>query len=210
MFTKLYSFKSRMERRKVRNMLKSLQAWKSRGFSDNSPPFIKQGMFIKHGVEGAKWVETGTYLGETTDFLASRFPFVHSVEPQNDLAARAKEKFEGRNVCIHHGTSEQVLPKLLSELSGDINFWLDGHYSAGITYRGEQDCPVVDELRAIENNLKNFGDIRILIDDIRYFLSENRREFNYPDVMELISWADKNQFFWRIEHDIFVMKRMLS
>ena len=54
-----------------------------------------------------------------------------------------------------------VLPKLLPNLSGDINFWLDGHYSSGLTFKGDQECPIKDELDQIGNNLKrlSYGNI---------------------------------------------------
>lgn len=205
MFDRIKSLFSRESQRKLRVERKALAAWEQRGFSDNSPQFVKERVFVHHGVPGAQWIETGTYRGQTTEFLSQLFPFVHSIEPEPGLAKAAKDKFEGKNIEVYNGTSEEVMPMLLPKISGDVNFWLDGHYSAGITFRGEQDCPVMDELSAISKNLNHFRRVSILIDDVRMFLPEKCQEHNYPNIAFLIEWAGDHNFFWRIEHDIFIM-----
>ena len=114
----------------------------------------------------------------------------------------ACKRFEGRNVSLFNDTSENVLPSLLPKLNGDINFWLDGHYSAGITFKGDKDWPVVDELSAIEANFDNFEKISILIDDVRLFLLSESEHSDYPSIDYLVDWARKMNMRWRIEHDI--------
>ena len=94
---------------------------------------------------------------------------------------------------------------LLPTLSGSINFWLDGHYSAGATFKGLKDCPVEEELMAIESNIANFNDLSILIDDVRCFLPSNVTHSDYPTTDYLVDWARRMNLFWRIEHDIFIM-----
>ena len=44
------------------------------------------------------------------------------------------------------GTSEVQLPKILDRLDGAVSFWLDGHFSAGVTFQGDQDTPIREEL----------------------------------------------------------------
>jgi hypothetical protein len=66
----------------------------------------------------------------------------------------------------YKGLSEEVLPFLLPTLSGDINFWLDGHFSGGITHKGPQDTPILDELVSISKYLRHFGTVCVMIDDI--------------------------------------------
>ncbi len=52
-------------------------------------------------------------------------------------------------------------------------FWLDGHYSAGFTAKGELETPILAELETIlQNNLNHI----ILIDDARCFTGNN----DYP------------------------------
>ena len=181
------------------------RSWKKRDYLDNSPQFIKQQIFIKYGIPNAKWVETGTFLGETTAFLAKNFQSVHSIEPSLDLFNSAKQKFKEQKVYLYNDVSENVLPDLLAKLSGEVNFWLDGHYSAGITFKGKTDCPVEDELKAISHNLNNFSKMTILIDDVRCFLPVVTHYADYPSVDYLVDWSRQHKFNWRIEHDIFIM-----
>ena len=206
MFDKLNLFGAASERRRARSIRKAFKAWEERDYSEESPQFIKERMLLKHGIAGGQWVETGTYRGTTTRFLSENFPSVHSIEPEPDLYRKASEKFADLNVRIYNGTSEEILPGLLPKLSGDINFWLDGHYSGGITFKGEQDCPVIEELEAISTNMSNFRSVAIMIDDVRCFLPENLEKYHYPDISRLTDWAKEKGFYWRIEHDIFIMK----
>lgn len=184
-----------------------MKEWKKRNFSENAPQVVKQYIFEKYEIPGALWVETGTFHGSTTEFLAGRSPHVHTIEPSTDLYNAARERLRDQNITFYNGVSEDVLPRLLPNLSGDINFWLDGHYSAGETFKGEKDCPVEDELRAIEENLGNFNKISILIDDVRCFLPSSSAEYNdYPSIDYLVDWARQFNMHWRIEQDIFIIR----
>lgn len=184
---------------------RNLREWKKKGYLDSAPQFVKQNVFLKHGIHGAPWIETGTYLGTTTTFLLENYGKVYSIEPSEELYNRAEEIFHNKNVEMFNGVSETILPTLLPKLRGSINFWLDGHYSAGITYQGSKDCPVSEELEAIANNLSNFEKIAILIDDVKCFLPKNTFYSDYPSLDFLVDWARHNGFVWSIEHDIFVM-----
>ena len=186
---------------------RSMSEWKTRSFLENSPQIVKQNVFLKYGVKDACWVETGTYYGTTTSYLSGLFPHVYSVEPEPTLYAAACKRFKGKNVSLFNDVSENIFPSLLPKLSGNINFWLDGHYSAGVTFKGEKDCPVEDELIAIEQNLNNFNKISILIDDVRCFLPNNSSYSDYPSIDYLVDWARRMNFNWRIEHDIFIMQK---
>lgn len=201
----LSHFRSKSERRKARAVNKAIAKWAQRHYSEQSPQFIKEALFLKYGIKDAYWIESGTYLGTTTKFLAEHFPLVHSIEPEPRLYEQAVEKFAGQNVQLYKGTSEEVFPTLLPKLKGKANFWLDGHYSAGITFRGNKDCPVEDELDAISKNLGNFDRVLIMIDDVRCFLPENQEKYGYPSVNRLFEWAERHGLYWRIEHDIFII-----
>ena len=185
----------------------SFAEWRKRDFLGNSPQLIKQKVFLKYGLKTGVWVETGTYLGTTTKFLSDHFDHVYSIEPAQSLYLSAKKRFAGKNVTLLNDVSEKALPTLLPTLSGDINFWLDGHYSAGVTYKGDKDCPVEDELKAIEQAFGNFSDMSILIDDVRCFLPDNAANAGYPSIDYLVDWARRMDMRWRIEHDIFVMQK---
>lgn len=181
--------------------------WSKRGYAAPSPHFIKQGCLLRNGLPGATWVETGTFLGQTTQLLAKHGTQVYSIEPEPTLFARARTLFsQCGNVEILNGTSEDVFPALLPRIKGDVNFWLDGHYSAGITFKGPQDTPILDELECISRNIDNFGRICVLIDDIRCFNPRLPEYATYPPLDTLVAWATRHKLAWHIEHDIFIAK----
>ena len=186
---------------------RGMSKWKRRNYSDNTPQFVKELIFMKYAIDGADWVETGTYKGTTTNFLSNRFPHVYTIEPEQKLYNTACKRFNGRNVTLFNDVSEKVLPVLLTKLNGDINFWLDGHYSAGKTFKGEKDCPIEDELNAIEKSLENFGKLSIFIDDIRMFLPKSSNYSDYPSIDYLVDWARRLNMRWRVEHDIFIIQK---
>ena len=181
-----------------------LGAWNKRGYFEWSPTFIRQKLFMKYSVPDAPWVETGTCTGETTNFLRKRFPFVYTIEPGPILYKKAVNRFKGKNVKVYNDISENSLPLLIPNLSGNINFWLDGHYSWGDTFEGPNHCPIKHELKAIEDNLSSFSEITILIDDMRCFI---RKDEGYPPLNYFVDWARKNEFEWSINHDIFIMMK---
>ena len=91
---------------------------------------------------------------------------------------------------------------MLQKLNGNINFWLDGHYSGDITFKGEKETSIEIELQSISKNINHFNKIAVLIDDVRLF----KKDSNYPPLDILVDWARENKLNWHIEHDIFVAK----
>ena len=87
-----------------------------------------------------------------------------------------------------------------------MNFWLDGHFSAGATFQGELDTPIISELDAIAANLPNLLPIAILIDDVRCFDPTLPEYATYPPLDVLVDWARKHDLRWHIEHDIMIMR----
>lgn len=162
---------------------------------------------MRNGWPLATWVETGTFLGQTTQILAMNGTQVFSIEPEPKLFLRACALFRKHgNVEILNGTSEEVFPELLLRISGDVNFWLDGHYSEGITFKGPKDTPILDELDCISRNMERFGRICVLIDDIRCFNPRQPGFSAYPSLDTLVAWATRHRLDWHIEHDIFIAK----
>jgi predicted O-methyltransferase YrrM len=113
-------------------------------------------------------VETGTFLGDTTDFLSSRGYRVITLEVDPLLARLARARFDGRdNVRTIEGDSAKQMPKLVAELERAALFFLDGHYSGSGTGMGDQETPVVDEVEAILAGARD-GSF-VIIDDARCF-----------------------------------------
>ena len=192
--------------KKGRNFL-ALNRWAKNSYSSPSPHFIKQSVILNNVILNSTTVETGTYMGETTELLETKSMKVISIEPEENLFKMALLKFIGKQKFqIINGTSEDIFPWLIPTISGDVTFWLDGHYSAGITYRGPKETPILDELRIIEANLRNFQRVVVMVDDIRCFDPTLPEYSSYPTRTFLVDWAGKNGFSWTIEHDIFIAK----
>jgi len=115
------------------------------------------------------FVETGTFRGDgVQQALDAGYEEVYSIELSESLYMCAKERFKDRpNVHLIHGDSSKVLWDVISQINGPITFWLDGHYSGGITARGETTTALLQELDAIARHpIKTHT---ILIDDVRDF-----------------------------------------
>jgi hypothetical protein len=186
--------------------------WAKEGFSVPAPGLVKRGCLTRHGFKDATWIETGTLWGETTHFLSKTSKRVISIEPQPELFKKAQQRFaEVKHVEIINGLSEDIFPVLLPTVSGRVNFWLDGHHSGGFTHFGPQATPIVDELKAITDNMKNFEGVCVMIDDLRLFGNTASGMHNpaYPEIDFLVNWARENNLPWTIEQDIFIAKSAL-
>jgi hypothetical protein len=114
------------------------------------------------------FIETGTYLGDTTIKGAKIFDEVHTIELSLKLYLKALQRLKTlRNVSVYLGDSSKIFPKLLLNIDYPILFYLDGHYSGHVTAKGSSYTPLVDELNAIASAKKENS--VILIDDIRLF-----------------------------------------
>lgn len=125
--------------------------------------------------------ETGTYLGNTVRGVKDAFDTVYSVELSEDLASLARERFASdANVHIIQGDSALALRDFLAKLEQPALFWLDAHYSSGVTAMGSLQTPVKNELRAILGHpIKQH---HILIDDVKDFNGQN----DYPTVDQIL------------------------
>jgi hypothetical protein len=122
-------------------------------------------------------VETGTHLGEMIEMQKHLFKKIVSIELGDDLFTKAQNRFKKYpHITILHGDSGKVLPQLVPSLSDRAIFWLDGHFSAGLTAKGDKECPVYEEIDAIFAN--NQSKHVILIDDARDFTGKG----DYPSI----------------------------
>jgi hypothetical protein len=177
--------------------------WRRENYMKGTPQIIKEYLFKKYAIDKAQWIETGTYLGTTTKYLSENYSHIYSIEPNSKYYQKALLTFKGKNVTLYNDESQNILPKLLPSLSCSINFWLDGHYSGGDTYKGKKDTPIEDELHCIEKNISKFDNLVIFIDDIRLFFDNSQN--SYPTVDYLVNFTKKLNMRWRIQHDIFII-----
>jgi hypothetical protein len=135
-------------------------------------------------------VETGTYLGHTAAAAAGVFDAVHTIELDAALAAAAKRRFAGApKVTVHHGDSAAILPDLLPRLEGGTVFWLDAHYSGGVTARGSEDTPLTRELECIREGAR--PPLAVFIDDAR-MLGTDPAYPSLPAVIDLLRTIDSD------------------
>lgn len=126
------------------------------------------------------FVETGTYYGDTTWAVMDLFDRSFTIELDDALHELAVRRFADRpQVRVLHGDSGEVLPSLLDELVDPALYWLDGHYSGGVTAKGSLDTPIMKELDAI---MTRGGTFVVLIDDARLFDGTH----DYPKLEDLI------------------------
>ncbi len=178
--------------------------WRERSYAPPLPEAVKRATLLRHGSPDATWIETGTYLGNTAQFLARNARRVITIEPSRELYDQARTRLAGiENVELIAGTSQDELPRLLSGVTGDVNFWLDGHYSGGNTYQGSSPTPVAQELQTIREQRGHLGRLAVLIDDARCFYEG---EPGYPTLDFLVDWSRSCAMRWTIEHDIFIAK----
>ena len=182
---------------KNRQNKKVMMEWKNNGCPVPPPHIVKQ---IAIGEYQQKYghsilVETGTFRGAMVEAQKTRFKKIISIELGMELFEKAKQRFRNdRNVIIMHGDSGKVLPKILKDdISEPAIFWLDGHYSSGITAKGEKECPIFEELDAIFNS-KKFNHI-LLIDDARFFNGEG----DYPTIDKLTEYIKSKNENYKVE-----------
>jgi hypothetical protein len=141
------------------------------------PHVIKENMIrsYAHKYHLGVFVETGTYLGIMVNALRNDFQKLYSIELSEILYRRAVKIFaDDRKINIRLGDSGVVLPQVVAELTEPALFWLDGHYSGGVTGKADIETPIMRELEHVFNHpIKKHV---ILIDDARLFIGER----DYP------------------------------
>ena len=104
---------------------------------------------LKEIFEIDSFVETGTYLGDTTLNAVQIFNEVYTIELSPRLYLDASERLRNwNNVVVHFGSSDQVFRKLLPSIHSRTLFYLDGHYSGHVTAKVSSDTPILKELKA--------------------------------------------------------------
>jgi len=182
---------------------KKVLLWKLQGRPVPAPHAVKQ-MINKHYAAKYKphvFVETGTYMGEMIDSVLNLFPRIISIEFDPELAKRAKNKFSSSpHVTILQGDSGEILPKLLAEINEPCLFWLDAHYSGGVTGQADSETPIIREIKTILDH--PCSDHVILIDDAREFTGSK----DYPTLEELRQIIGQKRKEWRMVVDADIIR----
>lgn len=133
------------------------------------------------------FVETGTYKGNTAIWASQYFNKVLTLEYSRELYDEAVRQFHSiSNIEFIFGDSRTELSQIVERLEGISLFWLDAHWSGGLTYGDNDQCPLIEEINIINNSdFDNF----IFIDDARLFTSPPQPPHKieqWPDIIAVI------------------------
>jgi len=138
------------------------------------------------------FIETGTYKGEMVHAIAPNVKQVYSIELDEKLYILARERFkDSPNIRLLWGDSGKILPDILIDIKEPCLFWLDAHYSGGITAKGETNTPILKELSTILDS--PYGHV-ILIDDARCYVGDD-----YPTIETIRGIVHKARPGWSFE-----------
>lgn len=158
------------------------------------PPHLVKQMVIRDFAAARPdlrtFVETGTYFGDMVHAVKDIFAAIYSIELGVELHELARRRFSHvSHVRILQGDSGDVLEQVLREVTEPCLFWIDGHYSVGVTARGALETPIEMELAHIAGHPQRNRHV-VLVDDARCFTGEG----DYPSIERLRSWASCNGF----------------
>lgn len=146
-------------------------------------------------------VETGTYLGDGTQLLGEHFSSVVTIERDSVLAKNASSRFaDNHSITVVQGSSRDVLIPNIPSYDKGAFFWLDAHFSGGVTAGADDPCPLEFELSTI-CSVRRAENTIILIDDIRGAVGAN----GWPSLTELCVIANKNGFQGAIVDDVLAL-----
>jgi hypothetical protein len=148
---------------------REVKHWERSGRGVPLPHRLKQEIVTAYGERFGLHVlvETGTCSGTMVEAQRRKFRRIWSIELNPDLAQRCKTRFRSESsVEIVQGDSAIELPRFLASLREPALFWLDAHYSGGVTAKGDSETPIEAELTLV---LSHSDRHVVLVDDARYF-----------------------------------------
>jgi hypothetical protein len=147
------------------------------------------------------FIETGSYYGDGIQLaLNSGFDKIYSIELSKDLYNHCVSRFSNfGKVEILLGDSSIKLKEILEKNPNvPFTYWLDGHYSGGVTARGEKDCPLKEELECILS--RDIEGELIYIDDMRHY--RNHEDIDLEYIKNLINKYKPKAKYWFEESNL--------
>jgi len=139
------------------------------------------------------FIETGTNVGNTIFAMEPFFNQLYTIEFSEKYYNQTKNRYLGDKINFILGDSSIVFQKLLPEIKEKCIFFLDGHWSGEDTGKSDKDCPLYEEISAINELFKE--EAIIIIDDFRLFgldarsgkLGEDWSDINKDKLINLIN-----------------------
>jgi hypothetical protein len=147
-----------------------IREWERKGRPVPPPNVLKQQVLREYARRyGVRvFIETGTLLGEMDFVLKDQFARMVTIELSPEFHARAVRRLgRFRHIECLRGDSGALLPSVLAGITEPCLLWLDAHYSAGKTAKGDLETPISVELDAVLRHPVR-GHV-VLIDDARLF-----------------------------------------
>lgn len=147
------------------------------------------------------FVETGTYLGLTSKVASRIVVRVYTIEISENLFVSNLKKYSNyENISFIYGESEHELQKVLNlDHSFPICFFLDAHFSEGLTQKSNHESALELELKSILNFAREFPTV-IIIDDFVALDGAN----GYVNSDDVISQLLKNNFRFKQSKNMLV------
>jgi hypothetical protein len=130
-------------------------------------PILKKSMYknIKN------FVESGTYLAESTIMASKCFENVYTIEIEEDLYNKSKQKAADKditNIKFYLGDSTKLLKEIVPKVVDGACFFIDAHLSGeDSNWNGKQRVPLYQELQIILSH--KMKPSIFIFDDVRLF-----------------------------------------
>lgn len=150
------------------------------------------------------FVETGTNEGVMVQAVKDCFEQIYSIELDTELHRRAKERFASeKHIEILQGDSGSVLKTLMQKINAPALFWLDAHYSGGVTAKADVETPILKELDLVFSH--PIKEHVIVIDDAWSFGTIK----DYPSMGELRRFVESKspQTNVEVRNGMIVLRR---
>lgn len=136
----------------------------------------------------SRFVETGTFLGDTAYWASKLFEKVITIERSDSIYKQTRQKYGHiNNIEFLYGDTKYKLPEILLNIGTPAIFWLDAHWCGGQSYGKGDACPLIQEIETIN---KSPYDNFIFIDDARLFMSPPPRPHlidQWPDISMILN-----------------------
>ncbi|MDB5109848.1 MAG: hypothetical protein JWR67_962 [Mucilaginibacter sp.] len=161
-------------------------------------------LFLRDNFHCNTFIETGTFYGGTATWAAQNFEKVYTIEYSKEIFEATSTKYAHiKNISFCYGDTRTLLKDIIIQNQNDpLIIWLDAHWCSGATFGENDQCPLIDEIKALNTS---DADQFILIDDARLFLSPPPLPHSlkqYPTIARVIEELNKKLRFIAVYDDV--------